>query len=145
MRAYAQARMTAAPTATLPGMVVYGIASRPLYIVEIGIFNTTTTACEVNLTRFSTAAGTPGAAITAMSEDNEITPAGVARNSESGTVPTIVGHYNRASLCAAIGAGVIWTFGSKGLRVPAGTGNGVGILTLSGTGQICDAYFVWDE
>lgn len=144
MRAYVQARTTNAPTATLPGMTVYGIASRPIYIVEVGCFNTVATACTVSLARFSSA-GTQGSGLTEMSEDPEITPAATGFQSSTSTPPTLVGEYVRASLGAAIGAGVIWTFGGKGLRVPAGTGNGVGILCPSGTGQIVDAYVVWEE
>jgi hypothetical protein len=51
----------------------------------------------------------------------------------------------RASLADAIGAGVIWTFGDTGIRVPVGTANGVGVIVENGTGQACQAYIVWDE
>src|SRR6266508_2525260 len=101
MRAYGGGRITTAATATLPAGSLYAIAARPLYVVEVGVFNTTTTSTSVALARFSTA-GTPG-------------------------------------------AGVIFTFGGKGLRVPAGTANGVGLYVPNGTGQIWDFYYAWDE
>lgn len=144
MRAYVQARTTNAPTATLPGASVYSIASRPIYIVEVGCFNTTTSACTVSLARFTTA-GTPGSGLTELAEDSEITPAATGFQSHTSTPPTLAGEYVRASLGAAIGAGVIWTFGGKGIRIPAGTANGAGILCPSGTGQIVDMYIVWEE
>ena len=144
MRAYGGGRITTAATATLPAGSLYAIANRPLYVVEVGIFNTTITATNVALGRFSTA-GTPGSGFTEMSEDNEITPVATLFDSHTSTAPTLVGTYARGDLGAAIGAGVIFTFGGKGLRVPAGTGNGVGLLCLNGTGQIWDFYYAWDE
>jgi hypothetical protein len=48
-------------------------------------------------------------------------------------------------LGAAIGAGVIWTFGDQGIRIPTGTANGVGVVVENGTGQACQVYMVWDE
>jgi hypothetical protein len=66
------------------------------------------------------------------------------RGTHSSTGPTITqsGYFQR--LGAAIGAGVIWTFGTHGLIVDIGTANGVGVIP-TGTGQVCDAYIVWDE
>jgi hypothetical protein len=48
-------------------------------------------------------------------------------------------------LGAAIGAGVIWTFGDAGIRIPVGAANGVGVVVENGTGQACQIYAVWDE
>jgi len=51
----------------------------------------------------------------------------------------------RASIGAAIGAGVIWTFGDSGLRIPVGTANGIGVIAENGTGQAAQIYLVFDE
>ena len=51
----------------------------------------------------------------------------------------------QGTLGAAAGAGVIWTFGNGGIVVPSGTANGIGIIVPTGTGQICDIEFTWDE
>jgi hypothetical protein len=143
MRAYAAGRgVTNVPTAAR-GPNVYGIASRPLYIVEVGVFNTTTTAATAAAAR-ATGAGTQAGAVTEISEDSEITPAATAFTSQSADA-TIAGVATQASLGAAIGAGVIWTFGGKGLRIPAGTANGCVLTCPSGTGQFEDFYFVWEE
>jgi hypothetical protein len=40
---------------------------------------------------------------------------------------------------------VIWTFGDSGIRIVLGTANGLGVSCPTGTGQLCDLYFVWDE
>jgi len=50
-----------------------------------------------------------------------------------------------ATLGAAKGSGVIWTFGDKGIVINQATADGVGVYTPNGTGQICDIYIVWDE
>lgn len=144
MRCYGGGRITTAATATLPAGSLYAIASRPLWIYEVGVFNTTTTATTVGLARFNTA-GTPGAGYTEMSEDNEYTPVATLFDSHTSTAPTLVGTYVRGILGAAAGSAIIWTFGAKGLEVPAGTANGVGLLVPTGTGQIWDFYMVWEE
>lgn len=144
MRCYGAARLTAAGTNLLPGGSLYAIASRPLYVVEVAVWNTTTTATAVALQRLTTA-GT-STAETAIAEDSEITPVGTPRNVHSSTGPTITtGFIRKAVLGAAAGSGIIWTFGGKGVRIPAGTANGLGLTVPTGTGQVWDFEFVWDE
>ena len=48
-------------------------------------------------------------------------------------------------LPGVIGASYIWTFPQPGLIVDVGTANGVGVVPLRGTGQVLDAYIVWEE
>ena len=67
---------------------------------------------------------------------------GFAGHTGDGTVGDTL---RQASLAAAIGSGVIWTFGDSGIVVPPGTANGIGIICPTGTGQILDYYFDWDE
>ena len=143
MRVYAAGRgVTNLPTAAR-GPSVYAIAGRPIYILEVGVFNTTTTAFAAALGR-ATAAGTTAGAVTEQAEDSEYTPVATAFTSHSADA-TIAGLYAQASIGAAIGAGVIWTFGGKGLRIPAGTANGAVITCPTGTGQFFDFHFVWEE
>jgi hypothetical protein len=64
------------------------------------------------------------------------------------TPTTISTAMRQASLGAAIGSGVIWTFGggkTAGLVVPAVVTSAIGIIIPTGTGQICDISFTWDE
>ncbi len=142
MRAYGGSRGSAASTAAR-GPAVMGIASRPIYLVECGVYNTTVTAFAVALSK-ATAAGTTTGTVVELSEDPEITPVAVVTTGHSADA-TVTGPYTQASIGAAIGAGNIWTFGGRGLRVPAGTANGFVLTLPTGTGQIFDFYFVWDE
>lgn len=139
------AKTTNAGSTTLPLIALHAAASVGGTVREIGLFNTTNTAADFKLVRLTTA-GTPGSTITVDKQDpNAAAASMVLANSYSSTGPTVADLGYRASLGAAIGAGVIWTFGDRGLYVPTGTGNGVGIIVENGTGQIVQAYFVWDE
>jgi hypothetical protein len=124
-------RATIAGTSTLPAMSIFSAAGSGFKLVEVGIYNTTTTAAAIALARL-TAQGTVGAAQTEAEYDN--------------TVAATIGQILRqATIGAAAGAGVIWTFGNGGIVVPSGTANGLGIIVPTGTGQVCDIEFTWDE
>ena len=111
---------------------------------EVGIFNTTAVAVAAALARFTNATGV-GAGLTEAPWDTE-GPAPNATGFAGHTADGAVGGVFRyASLPAAIGGGVIWTFGETGLVIPAGTANGIGIICPTGTGQILDFYVDWDE
>ena len=138
-------RMTSAPTSTLPGMSLYSPAGSGFKLREVWLVNTTSTACQVALRRLSTT-GTQGAAITESEYDLDAQPVLATAFQSHSVGPTITaGSLALASLGAAVGAAVVWSFGDTGIVVASGTGNGVGILTPTGTGQICDVTFVWDE
>jgi hypothetical protein len=139
------ARSAGAGSATLPIGSLYSAATIRPIIREIGVFNTTAVAVALVLRRLTTT-GTQGAALT---EDemapNGSVPAATGFNTHTvtptGSAVESIGY--RCQLGAAVGSGVIWTFG-EGLYVPIGVASGVGIVPV-GTGQICDFYFVWDE
>jgi hypothetical protein len=122
---------------------LFGTASVGLKLREVGIFNTTSTASAVALVRFTNATGV-GSALTKTDWDAE-SPAicsAYAGHTADGAVGAAI---RQASLPAAVGGGVIWTFGDSGLIVPKGTANGIGIIVPTGTGQIVDFYYDWDE
>jgi hypothetical protein len=142
-------RSTGAGSATLPLGSIYATASvRPL-VVEIGVFNSTTTAVAVAVVRLSAGTGTKGAAQTAVYEDdNAQTVLATVANTHTVTPTTISAPLRQATLGAAIGSGIIWTFGggkTAGLVIPNTTNDAIGIIIPTGTGQILDIYFVWDE
>jgi hypothetical protein len=113
--------------------------------VEIGAFNTTATAVAIKLVRLTTA-GTPGAGLVEAEHSQAgATASCTALDTYTSTGPTLIDLGYRASLGAAIGSGVIWTFGGSGLVLPVATTEGVGIVVATGTGQILDWYVVWDE
>jgi len=136
-------RTSAVPTAAR-GPSVYATAGVRPRIREVGVFNTTTTACAVGVA-VASATGTQGAALT---EDCESDPTHVviATGFNTHTADATITQVNRqASLGAAIGAGAIFTFGEDGLVIDDATTNGVVITCPTGTGQHLDFYIVWDE
>jgi len=145
MPRYSSGVLTGAGSTTLPIISIYGIANIGGKIREIGLFNTTSTAVALALRRL-TSAGTQGAGQTEGKYDPDSPNASLTIFATHTADPTLgddLGY--RVSLGAAIGSGVIWTFGDTGLLVPVGTANGIGVIVENGTGQACQGYIVWDE
>lgn len=142
-------RSAGAGSATLPLGSLYATAAVRPRLVEIGVFNTTATAVAVAVVRLSAGTGTQGAALTEIYEDdNSQAAVATSFNTHTVTPTTISAPLRQASLGAAVGSGVIWTFGggkTPGLVVPNTTNDAVGIIIPTGTGQICDIHFTWDE
>jgi len=141
----AGAKTAGAGSTTLPLISLYAAASVGGRLREVGAFNTTPTAVDIKLVRL-TSTGTQGASLTAAKYDDTSAAASCTPKNTHTVAPTLgddLGY--RASLGAAIGSGVIWTFGDTGIHIPPGTANGIGIIIENGTGQILQAYFVWDE
>lgn len=134
-----------AGSTALPSASIYASANGGGAVREIGIFNTTTTAVTFRLARLTTT-GTQGSAQTEGGHDPNLPQTAQMTvydtHSAGPTIGTDLGY--RVALGAAIGSGIIWTFGDTGLRIALGTTNGIGIIT-TGTGQIVEVYFVWDE
>lgn len=138
-------RATIAGSSTLPLVSLYSPAGSGGAIREIGLFNTTSTALAVAVVRLSTT-GTQGAALTEAEYQEDAQPPLMTGFAGHTVGPTIVaGVLRQASLGASIGSGVIWTFGDSGLVIQPGTGNGIGIIIPTGTGQVLDYYIDWDE
>lgn len=136
-------RATVVGTAARAIASVFATASKGFNLREVGVFNTTSTAVAVALARF-TAATNVGAGLTEAEYDQAkpVTATGFAGHSGDGTTGQIL---RQASLGASVGSGVIWTFGDSGILVPVGTANGIGVIIPTGTGQILDYYYEWDE
>lgn len=145
MRLYAAGgTSTNGGTAARPVGGIMAIAAREGFVREIGVFNTTVTACAFRVARL-TAAGTPGTTITSERyETTDVAADMVVSNSWSADGTISASSLRRGQLGAAIGSGVIWTFGSRGIHIPAGTANGVGIVPI-GTGQVVEFYIDWAE
>lgn len=139
-----EGRSAGAGSATLPLASLYAGASGGGRLREVGIINTTPTALVVGLARLSTT-GTQGAALTEAKQDPNSGPALCEAFNTHTVAPTLAALGYRFDLGAAVGAAVVWTFADSGLVIPVGTANGIGIYIPSGTGQVCDFYFVWDE
>lgn len=142
-RCSAAGRTDAVPT-SLRGPSVYSTSAVRPRVREIGVFNTTTTACAVAVARAS-ATGTQGTALTEICEDDPTRAVTTTAFNTHTANATLGSPVRQASLGAAVGSGVIWTFGGNGLEADDGTSNGVVIYCPTGTGQHLDFYIVWDE
>jgi hypothetical protein len=110
---------------------------------EIGLTNTTNTACAYRVVAFT--GGTAGADQAETSfRANAPAATCVAKGlwTADATIDADFGY--RIELGAAAGAGGILTFGDNGLEHDLGTTKGLGLVPI-GTGQVCEVYFVWDE
>lgn len=134
-------RTSAVPTAAR-GPSVYATAALKPRIKEIGVFNTTATACAVGVARAS-ATGTQGAGLTEVCLDDDV-HAIIATGFNTHTADATVGACIRqASLGAQVGSGVIWTFDD--LVLDNATTAGIVIVCPTGTGQHLDFYIEWLE
>lgn len=136
-------RTDAVPTSTRGPCVYATTAIRP-QIREIGVFNTTTTAAAVAVVRAS-ATGTQGTALTevCVSDDSRtVIATGFNTHTANATVGAAI---QQATLGAAAGAGVIWTFGPGEFVIDNLTTAGVVVICPTGTGQHLDFYILWDE
>jgi hypothetical protein len=141
-------RTNGAGSTTLPIASLYATAAVRPRLVEVGVFNTSSTAVVIALRRFTTT-GTQGATVTALAEDDPAqTPVATAKDTHTVAPTASTGAYRLATLGAVVGSGVIWTFGggkTPGLVIGNTTGDGIGLIVHTGTGQICDVSFTWDE
>jgi hypothetical protein len=137
---------TAAGSTTLPIAALVGGTGARIRITEIGVFNTTATACNLVLCRLSTA-GTPGTAATSRLTDqgDGATAVGTLRNTYTGTAPTTTELGIGFPLAAAIGSGLALTFPDDTLTIDKIASSGIGFLVESGTGQAIRVWFRWNE
>lgn len=143
MRAHAGGRTANLITAAR-GPKIAAVASRPFWLVEVGVYNTTDTEFAVALQR-ATAVGTGGTALTEVNADKEdATVDATGINTPTADDTVAAGEYARATIGAAKGAGAVWTFGKNGLFCPAGTANALGLYLPTGVAQHFDFYFIWD-
>jgi len=137
-------RSTVVGTSARAMLSIFGTTTVRPVLREVGVFNTSSSAVAVSLVRFTNATGV-GTGLTEAPED-PADRAAVATVFAGHTADGGIGNTLRvATLGAAAGSGVIWTFGDKGIVINQATADGVGVITPTGTGQTCDVYFVWDE
>jgi len=146
MARYSAGVKTSTGSTTLPIISLYAGANAGGTLRAVGLTNTSSSAVDLKLVRLTTT-GTQGAGLTeARHNPNSNSTAECAAFTTHSANPTLgddLGY--RWSLGAAVGAGVIETFGDSGIVVPVGTANGVGVIVENGSGQAIQAYLVWDE
>ena len=144
MARFAVAGRTDALITSTRGPCLYATAAIRPDIRSVEVYNTTVTAVAVALVR-ATATGTQGSTLTevALSDDSHVA---VATGFNTHTANATVGApLRQASLGAAIGSGVIWTWGPGELVLDNATTAGLVIILPTGTGQHIDFAIEWDE
>src|ERR1044072_5468671 len=144
MARFAVPTRTSAFPAAARGPSLYATTGVRPQIREIGVFNTTAVACAVAIAR-ATATGTQGAGLTEVctSDDSNVA---IATGFNTHTADATVGSsVKQASLGAAIGSGVIWTWDPGEFIIDNLTTAGVVIVCPTGTGQHLDFYINWAE
>jgi hypothetical protein len=137
-------RSTVVGTSLRAMMSLFSVAGSGARLREVGVFNTTTTGLAIAFVRFTNATGVGAGQAEGEYDENLPPPLSTifAGHTADGGVGQVL---RQASLGAAVGSGVIWTFGGSGIIIQLGTANGLGIITPTGTGQLCDLYFDWEE
>jgi hypothetical protein len=146
-RFHAAWRTTGAGSATLPMASMMSLGTGEIWVVEIHVFNTTTTAFECSIKRIVTSAGTPGAAQTMVYGEgpNNNTAKGDPRDTHTVAPTLVAGELARTTIGASAGSGIIWTFGARELLIPSGTTNGIALMPIVTPGQIADVTWVIDQ
>lgn len=146
MSGFAAGGLTTAGSTTLPVVALTGGTAVRARILEIGVFNTTTTEVALKLCRLTTA-GTPGSTLTSDKLDPGSSIASVAllKNTYTSTAPTTSDLAFRCVLGAAKGSGFVWTFDDFELMTLVAANAGIGILVENGTGQAIQTYWKWRE
>ena len=144
MARFAAATRTSAVPTTVRGPSLYATTAVHPRILEIGRWNTTAVACTVGIA-IASAAGTQGAGLTevCLSDPSHVAIA-TAFNTHTADA-TVGGAVRQASLGAAIGSGVIWSWAEGQFVLDNATTSGVVIICPSGTGQHLDFYIEWAE
>ena len=149
MSGFAAGGLTSAGNTTLPVVALVGGTGVKARVIEIGVFNTTSTAVALKLGRLSGAgAGTPGSTLTAASLDPSTpeTNTALLKNTYSSTAPTVLSDLGfRCVLGAAIGSGFVWTFEDWELVTGVASNAAICIVVENGTGQALQTYWKWRE
>lgn len=147
MSKFAAGLTTGAGSTTLPLCALVGGTGARIRIAEIGVFNTTTTACNLVLCRLSTA-GTPGTAATSRLTDQAdgATAVGTLRNTYTSTAPTTAELGIGFPLPGVIGSGIVLTFPDDVLTIDKIANSAIGLLVdTGGTGAACRVWMRWYE
>ena len=117
-------------------------ASNQVRLLEVGVANTTSTACDASLARHTTL-GTATSPVSGEKQEGT----DVTSTAQVGTAwsvqPLATNYLRRGKLGGAIGSGFIWSWAFPGLLIPVSAG--IGVYNQVGTGQILAIYWVWDE
>jgi hypothetical protein len=134
---------TIAGTTLRPIATLYATATFGARVRKITLINTTTTAASYALIKVG-ATTNRGAATTSVGLDIN-PPQCAVYDGHTGDGASLGTPFDVQDMPAAVGATIVWTFNEGALLLPVGTANGIGIIVLTGTGQICRYAFHWEE
>lgn len=120
------------------------VGATDMEVVEVGIEATSVSPTQVALARVTTA-GTTGTALDELVWGGNPSAVAVASQAPSTNHTLAAGYYRIANLPVAIGAGIIWTFGPRGLQFAGGTGDGIALILPGGSDVAINWYFDWLE
>lgn len=121
-------------------------ANYPALIYEMGFTCNAATASSIGIYRPAAIGITPGTTTIPVPVDSDYTTASTTVANTWGTAPTISTNvsFRRATLAAAIGAGVVWTWPVEPLRIPKSSS--LVIWNFGGaTGSVLNAYITYME
>jgi hypothetical protein len=137
--------VTNLPTATAGPGVFAGATTGKFWVREVKVFNTTSTAVCVGVA-VCTATGTQVGGLTEYQIDDASAPApSETAFTSMSSAATVAAQIEQATLGAAAGSGIIFTWGEKELEIPEGTGNGIIINCPTGTAQHLDFSLKWQK
>jgi hypothetical protein len=121
---------------------VFGTAAFGFRLRQVQLWNTTASACTYALVRFTNATGV-GAGLTEVAHDiNPPQCTAFAGHTGDGAVGSPLDVFE---LPASIGGGIVMPYGDGGILSPVGAANGIGVILLTGTGQILRYKYTWEE
>lgn len=121
------------------------VATKDLTLREVGVESTTAVSSQVAL-RLATAVGAAGTALDEISwSGDRVAPVSSVTQIPSADHTAQAGQIRQTSLPAAIGGGVIWTFGPEELKLVAGSGDAFFLSLPAGSDAIINFYFDWVE
>jgi hypothetical protein len=145
MAIYSHAARTITVTSGVATWELRTAAGGRAHIREIGIFMAAATASTFGLGRPAAIGVTPTSPVTGLGED-PAEPAGLSSTAvawaTAPTAPTNAYYHRRIGLPAAIGSGVIWTFGLGELVVSISSSIAIYCLATNG---VADIYCKWHE
>lgn len=145
MALYSHAARTITVTSGVATWELRSAATDKLMVVEMGIFMAAATASTFGLGRPAAIGVTPTSPVTVQPFDTG-DPAGTGQTAvawgTAPTAPTSAIYLRRIGLPATIGAGVIWTFGERGLIVPVSSSI---VLYCLATNGVADVYVTLAE
>jgi hypothetical protein len=119
--------------------------TKPLRLLEFGLWTTTAVAGTYGLSR-GTAAGATFTSVAGLADDPSFGAAAGLIDTAATTAPTgfsTTAFHRTVVFPASIGSGVVWTFGPNGLTVAATLGMVLYQSTAAAVGL--QGYAVWDE